>query len=123
MDELAWSATALLTHPEVIREVHEDYITSGADIITTNTFGTLGLSLRSTTLADRVSEVNRTAVRLAQEARARSDAARPIWIGGSNVGHDRHGLLAIRWSESANIFNVLCVVSFARPLALGTLIP
>jgi S-methylmethionine-dependent homocysteine/selenocysteine methylase len=86
MDELAWSATALLTHPEVIREVHEDYIASGADIITTNTFGTLGLSLRSTTLAGRVSEVNRTAVRLAQEARARSDVARPIWIGGSMSG-------------------------------------
>jgi methionine synthase I (cobalamin-dependent) len=68
MDELAWSATALLTHPEVIREIHEDYITSGADIITTNTFGTLGLSLRSTTLANRVSEANRTAVRLAQKA-------------------------------------------------------
>jgi len=86
MDELAWSATALLTHPEVIRAVHEEYIASGADIITTNTFGTLGLSLRSTKLADRVSEVNRTAVRLAQEARARSDVARPIWIGGSMSG-------------------------------------
>ena len=34
----AWSAMALYTHPEVVRQVHEDYIRAGADIIITNTF-------------------------------------------------------------------------------------
>jgi methionine synthase I (cobalamin-dependent) len=84
MDELAWSATALITHPDVIREVHESYIRAGADIITTNTFGTLALSLRGTRLADRVAEVNRCAVRLAREAR--DGAKRPIYIAGSMSG-------------------------------------
>ena len=84
MDELSWSATAIVTHPDVIREVHRDYIRAGADIITTNTFGTLSLSLRGTRLADRVAEVNRRAVELAREARSGSD--RPVCIAGSMAG-------------------------------------
>jgi methionine synthase I (cobalamin-dependent) len=84
MDELSWSATAIETHPDVIRAVHQDYIGAGADIITTNTFGTLSLSLRGTRLADRVEEVNRRAVELAREARSCSD--RPICIAGSMAG-------------------------------------
>lgn len=35
-----WSAEALLTHPEVVQHIHEDYITSGAEIIITDTFRT-----------------------------------------------------------------------------------
>jgi homocysteine S-methyltransferase len=84
MDDLAWSATAIVTHPDVIRDIHRDYLRAGADIITTNTFGTLSLSLRGTRLADRVAEVNRRAVQLAQEARA--DSGRPICIAGSMAG-------------------------------------
>jgi homocysteine S-methyltransferase len=84
MDELSWSATAIVTHPEVIRKVHRDYIGAGADIITTNTFGTLSLSLIGTRLEDRVAEVNRRAVQLAREARSEVD--RPICIAGSMAG-------------------------------------
>jgi homocysteine S-methyltransferase len=35
-----WSGGPLLTSPETIREIHEDYIRAGADIIITNTFST-----------------------------------------------------------------------------------
>jgi methionine synthase I (cobalamin-dependent) len=84
MDELSWSATAIVTHPDVIREVHQAYVRAGADIITTNTFGTLSLSLRGTRLEDRVAEVNRRAVQLAREAC--SAANRPICIAGSMAG-------------------------------------
>jgi homocysteine S-methyltransferase len=84
MDELSWSAVALVTHPDVIREVHQDYIRAGADIITTNTFGTLSLSLRGTRLQDRVAEVNLRAVQLAREARSQTE--RPVCIAGSMAG-------------------------------------
>src|ERR687893_2320658 len=40
MDDVAWDAAALLTHPDTVREVHEDYIRAGADVIITNTFAT-----------------------------------------------------------------------------------
>ena len=33
-----WSAEALLTHPEIVQHIHEDYIEAGAQIIITNTF-------------------------------------------------------------------------------------
>jgi S-methylmethionine-dependent homocysteine/selenocysteine methylase len=40
MDDVAWDAAALATHPDLVREVHEDYIKAGADVIITNTFAT-----------------------------------------------------------------------------------
>ena len=39
MHRVAWSAAALDTHPEVVRQVHEDNIAAGAEVITTNSFG------------------------------------------------------------------------------------
>ena len=35
-----WSADANLEHPEIVVNIHSDYISAGADIITTNTFRT-----------------------------------------------------------------------------------
>lgn len=35
-----------LTHPEVIRDIHRQYLVAGADIMTTNTFGANGLKYR-----------------------------------------------------------------------------
>ena len=35
-----WCAEANLTHPAVVRCVHEDYITAGAEIVTANTYPT-----------------------------------------------------------------------------------
>ena len=40
MSSSTWCAEANVTHPEVVREVHEDYIKAGADIIIANTFAT-----------------------------------------------------------------------------------
>ncbi len=40
IDQVAWSAAALITHPDTVGEVHEDYIRAWADVITTNTFAT-----------------------------------------------------------------------------------
>ena len=38
MDGDVWSGTAHLSHPDLVREVHEDYIRAGAEVITANTF-------------------------------------------------------------------------------------
>ena len=35
-----WSAEANLTHPHIVRAVHEDYVEAGADLIIANTFAT-----------------------------------------------------------------------------------
>ena len=39
-DEHLWMSLANITHPEVVIELHKEYIDAGADIITTNTFRT-----------------------------------------------------------------------------------
>ncbi len=79
----AWSAAALHTHPEVVRQVHEDYIRSGADIIITNTFASARHTLERTEMADQVRELNTRAVTLAKEAREAVAGERPIYIAGS----------------------------------------
>lgn len=68
-DHSLWSANALLTDPELVREVHADYLRAGADIITTNTYATPRERLEEAGLGERVAELNRTAGRLAEQAR------------------------------------------------------
>jgi S-methylmethionine-dependent homocysteine/selenocysteine methylase len=40
MDDAARCAAALVTHPETVRGVHEEYVRAGADFIITNTVPT-----------------------------------------------------------------------------------
>ena len=82
MDHAAWSATAVLTHPQVVREVHEDYIRAGARIIITNTYSTARHVLEPAGLSEQVLEINQMAVKLARQAR-RNVADKTVYIGGS----------------------------------------
>ena len=68
MDSVAWSAGALETHPDVVRQVHEDYIRAGADIVTTNTFSSARHVLELAGMGDLVVKLNRRAAALAKEA-------------------------------------------------------
>jgi S-methylmethionine-dependent homocysteine/selenocysteine methylase len=80
-DPEAWSATANLDAPGLVREVHESFIDAGAEVILTNTFSTTRPRLAA---AGRVSELNdavANAVRAAREAA--SAAAVPVAVGGS----------------------------------------
>lgn len=83
MHRVAWSAAALETHPEVVRQVHEDNIAAGAEVITTNSFGASRHVLEPAGLGERVAELNRRAVSLAKEARDRAGAGRAVWVAGS----------------------------------------
>jgi S-methylmethionine-dependent homocysteine/selenocysteine methylase len=76
-----WSANALLVAPDVVREVHRDYIAAGADVITTNTYGIIRHELAREGIEDRFRELNELACRLAVAARDGAD--RPVWIAGS----------------------------------------
>lgn len=68
MDKLAWSGIAVLSHPDAVRAVHEDYIRAGAEVIITNTFGSTRQMLEPAGYGDMVEAVHRDAVRLAREA-------------------------------------------------------
>ncbi|MFL6467376.1 MAG: bifunctional homocysteine S-methyltransferase/methylenetetrahydrofolate reductase [Pyrinomonadaceae bacterium] len=57
-----------LTAPDLVREVHEEYLKAGAEIIETNTFGATRHKLQPYGLKSRVREINAAAVRIAREA-------------------------------------------------------
>ncbi len=58
----------VLTKPEVISEIHRQYLDAGADIIETNTFGTTTVAQEDYGLQDYAYEMNVAAARLAREA-------------------------------------------------------
>ena len=43
--------------PEVVKNIHAQYLQHGSDVITTNTFGACGLKLEDYDLQDRVREM------------------------------------------------------------------
>ncbi|MFW6203285.1 MAG: methionine synthase, partial [Marinilabilia sp.] len=58
----------VITNPDLIKEIHQQYLDAGADIITTNTFNANSISLKDYGLEDYVDEINKKAVDLAREA-------------------------------------------------------
>src|SRR6266478_3233915 len=57
-----------LTNPDLVREVHTEYIRAGADIIETNTFGASANKLQQYGLEGSMAEINTLAARIAREA-------------------------------------------------------
>jgi len=57
-----------LTRPDVILDVHRQYLAAGADITTTNTFTATGIGQADYGLQDRVREMNLRAAELARQA-------------------------------------------------------
>jgi homocysteine S-methyltransferase len=61
-DELA------LRQPDLVREIHAQYVKAGADVIETNSFGANRLKLTQYGLQDQSRELNRAAAKVAREA-------------------------------------------------------
>ncbi len=83
MDYHAWSALVMDSHADTVRQLHEDYIRAGADVITTNTYTAARHILDQGGFGDRTPALNAEAVRLAVEARERVEVDRPVYIAGS----------------------------------------
>ena len=69
MDSEAWCAAAILSHPDVIRDIHAQYINLGVDVIITNTFSSARYALEAAKLGEETVKINTKAVELAQQAR------------------------------------------------------
>ena len=73
-----------LTRPDVIREIHTQYLAAGADLIETNTFGATSIAQEDYGLAHIARELNVAAARLAREAvDAISTPEHPRWVAGA----------------------------------------
>ena len=81
LDPVVWSALAPLTHFELLRTIHADYIEAGADVVTTSTFATTRFVLEAAGRGDDFAAVNARAVAAAREARDAS--GRAVAIAGS----------------------------------------
>ena len=54
--------------PDLVREVHDEYVAAGADVIETNTFGATRHKLQPYGLESKLREINMAAAKLAREA-------------------------------------------------------
>jgi 5-methyltetrahydrofolate--homocysteine methyltransferase len=73
----------VLTRPEIIRDIHEQYLKVGADIIETNTFGANRVSMADYGMQDLAYEMNLAGARLARAAADRySSKDRPRFVAG-----------------------------------------
>ena len=71
------------THPELVVDVHGEYLKAGADVIETNTFGANRMKLRAFGLGDQVSEINRAGAVLARQALEKAGAADDAYVAGA----------------------------------------
>ena len=67
-----------LTQPELVSEVHQEYVRAGADVIETNTFGANRIKLGSFGLADSLHAINVEGARIARRA-----AGERAYVAGS----------------------------------------
>lgn len=57
-----------LTEPQLVRDIHEEYLLAGAELLETNTFGANAIRLRRFGLENKVAEINAAAVKIARAA-------------------------------------------------------
>ncbi|HEV2253838.1 MAG TPA: bifunctional homocysteine S-methyltransferase/methylenetetrahydrofolate reductase [Streptosporangiaceae bacterium] len=70
-----------LSDPGLVSTIHESYLSAGADIIQTNTFGANRLWLGDHGFPDQVEEINRAGVRIARAAQDQCE--REVLVAGS----------------------------------------
>ncbi len=72
-----------LSEPQLVRELHEEYLMAGAEMIETNTFGANAIRLKRFGLEHKVEEINTAAVALARAA-----------VEGMREKHAHHAFVA-----------------------------
>jgi S-methylmethionine-dependent homocysteine/selenocysteine methylase len=95
-----WCADANLTHGEIVKQVHLDYIAQGADIITANTYASSPLTFSHIGRDEDVNKIDAVAIAIAKQAALGMD----VCVAGSmstmrpmQSGSDRNNL-SIEWS-------------------------
>ena len=76
-----WSATALIECPQLVADIHREFINAGADIITTNTYSTVPSYLGKANMADRYLELTRAAADLARQTA--DECGRAVRVAGA----------------------------------------
>ncbi len=72
-----------LKNPELVVQIHSDYLQAGAQVLTTNTWAANRSKLKSFGLIEEIEAINRSGVELAHKAKENSLNGGPIYIAGS----------------------------------------
>lgn len=72
-----------LSDPELVIEVHQDYLRAGADVLTSNSYGANRSVLQKFGLADQVAAINHKAVELMRLSLERLAPQRQVYLAGS----------------------------------------
>jgi 5-methyltetrahydrofolate--homocysteine methyltransferase len=101
-----------LTQPNIIKEIHKQYLDAGADIIETNTFNAQRVSLADYHMEDLAYELNVAAARCAKEAV--KESGKQAWVAGAigpmnktlslSPDVNNPGFRALSFDEAANAY-------------------
>ena len=75
MDQDLWCGKCSVDNPELVKKVHENYIDAGADVITTNTYGTTPISMKQYGYDNLIEEYNKKSVQIAKKASKNKNVA------------------------------------------------
>ncbi|MCY0095777.1 homocysteine S-methyltransferase family protein [Hoeflea ulvae] len=76
-----WSALALIETPDIVRQVHAEFIAAGADVITTNSYALVPFHIGDDRFRDDGAELIARSGRLAREA-ADAETRGKVLVGG-----------------------------------------
>src|SRR3954471_22349216 len=104
------SEVLVLSRPDIIRDIHAEFLDVGCDVVETNTFGGTRVVLSEFGLADRTYEINVAAAKLARKvAQQFSTKDRPRFVAGSmgpttklpSLGHISFDEMVAAYEEQA----------------------
>src|ERR1700745_4221015 len=104
------SEVLVLSRPDIIRDIHADFLRVGCAIVETDTFGGSSIVLAEFDLTDRVHEINVKAAQLAREvAQQFSTKDKPRFVAGSlgpttklpSLGHIGFDAMVAAYEEQA----------------------
>ena len=81
MDKNLWCGTCSVEFPELVKEVHQDYIEAGSDVITTNTYACTPISMKNYGMENSIKEFNKKSVQLGKKAI--EDSKKKVALAGS----------------------------------------
>ncbi len=105
------SEVLALSRPDIIRDIHADFLRVGCDVVETDTFGATRIVLAEFELGDRTREINVKAAQLAKEvAQQFSTKAKPRFVAGSmgpstklpSLGHISSDAMIAAYEEQAS---------------------
>ncbi len=90
-----------IKNPDLIKKIHQEYVSAGAEIIETNTFTANWYRLENFNLQDKVKEINLAAVKLAREA-----SEGKAYVAGSVglIGKPLEPISPISYEEAKDVF-------------------